>query len=685
MKLKIPTLILGIAFFCFSSLLAQEATISLDLGIKKYIGKINKLDRNKYFGIQSSYTSTELVDEADFLFEELGVHPAKDFYGPEPNGNLRSIAVNKIDETAINLQKKVIVNPVFKKYGTSDFVLTQKVPSKVYNPDGVAKTEAMKMVEFTKLYFPKHPKYYEIMDEPFESAGLFSGDPLTVKTRISNFYKTVSETFKKELPEVKIGGFSGLRPLFELNNFKNWEESHKLFMDVAGDKIDFISTKLYDELDRDTATLNYCSGSNSEAILDLIDTYSYSKWNQLKPHVITEYGLKVPDWKGTQYTPQYSTYIARSLNNFLMSFMDKPNTIEKAIPYILGKEEAFYADARNNPKGNPHPWAIVRKNTEGNYVYTNLIKFYEFWEDVEGERVYISSNNPDIQVNSFYKKGKWYIVCNNLSDKEHTLNFSFTNNDIVRISNYTLRRLYGNENEVLELTEANTDLHIDQLDIGAHEIFMLICDVPEDVQFATSIVEYNNYSKQLLQSITANTPHSFKFSKVVTGKGKANLRLSFGRPKGIDMKPIVKLNGEYVLTPSNWAGYDQSNKSTFFGTLVIPIPMSYLKEENEVTVSFADDGGKVSSVVINTEIFSNDIENVNYVENNAPVFASHGGNLLNISPAIECRAPKIVDLNGKVVKRLKFYNNGETIDISTLKKGEYLLQTSKGGNYKFKK
>jgi len=685
MKLKVSMLIAGITLFCFSLLTAQEATISLDLGIKKYIGKVNILEREKYFGIQSSYTNEELIDEADFLFQELGAHPAKNFFGPEPNGNLQGVTVSKIDDMAKSLQNKIRENPVYKKYGTSDFVLTQKIPLKVYNPNADVKEEALKMVEYTKLLFPKKPKYYEIMDEPFESAGMFSGNPLTVKTQISNFYSTIAEVFKKELPSVKVGGFSGLRPLFELNNFMNWEETHKLFMDVAGNQIDFISTKLYDELDRDTSTINYCSGSNSEAILDLIDTYSFIKWNQLKPHLITEYGLKVPDWEGTQYTPQYSTYIVRSLNNFVMSFMDKPNTIEKAIPYVLGKEEKFYSDARNNPKGNPHPWAIVRKKSDSGYAYTNLIKFYEFWEKVEGERIYISSNNPDIQVNSFYKKGKWYIICNNLSDKDHTLNFSFTNNDIVRISNYTLRRLYGDENEVLDLTEANTDLHIDQLDIGSHEIFMMICDVPEDVQFATSIVEYNNYSKQILQPILAETAHSFKFSKVVTGKGKANIRLSFGRPRSADMKPIIKLNGEYILTPTNWAGYDQSNKSIFFGTLVVPIPMSYLKEENEITVTFADDGGKISSVVINTEIFSGDVENANYMENNVPVFASNGGNLLNISPAIECRAPKIVDPKGKVVRRLKFYSNGETVDISALEKGEYFLQTSNGGNYKFKK
>jgi len=428
--------------------------------------------------MQSSYTSEELSEEAVFLFGELGTHPAKDLFGPEPNGNLQAVSANKVGVAASDMQKKISNYPTYKKYGTSNFILSQKIPFKVFNPTADSDDEALKMAKYIKALFPKKPKYYEVMDEPFENVNLFSGDPQKLKTQISSFYSTVSETFKKELPSVKVG-------------------------------VDFISTKLYDELDKDTATLNYCSGSNSEAVLDLIDTYSYSKWNQLKPHVITEYGLKVPDWEGTQYTPQYSTYIVQSLNNFAMSFMDKPNTIEKAVPYVLGKEEAFYADTRNNPKGNPHPWAILRKNEENKYVYTDVVKFYDFWSDVKGDRVYISSNNPDIQVNSFYNKGKWYIVCNNLSEATQTLNFSFTNNDIVRISNYTLRRLYANEDGILELSEANTDLHIDQLDIDPNEIFMLICDVPEDIQFATSIVEYNNYSEQLLQPIVADTPHKF--------------------------------------------------------------------------------------------------------------------------------------------------------------------------------
>ena len=63
----------------------------------------------------------------------------------------------------------------------------------------------------------------------------------------------------------------------------------KLFMDEAGQDMDVFSTHLYDginQIGQDTKR----SGSNMEAILDLIETYSYVKWGIIKPHAITEFG-----------------------------------------------------------------------------------------------------------------------------------------------------------------------------------------------------------------------------------------------------------------------------------------------------------------------------------------------------------------------------------------------------------
>jgi len=214
---------------------------------------------------------------------------------------------------------------------------------------------------------------------------------------------------------------------------------------------------------------------------------------------------------------------------------------------------------------------------------------------------------------------------------------------------------------------------------------MLICDVPKNIEYATSIVEYNNYSNEYLKDIKAGVPLNFTIDNVKTGKGKAYIRLGIGRDHGLDLNPIVKINDNVVLTPKNWAGDEQKGRDVFFGMLNIPVPMSYIKESNKIEIKFANGGGKVSSVVLNTELFSDDVNNKNYKEIKPVVYSSHGGNLLNVSEDLQCKSPKIIDLEGSTVKKIKSYNSGETIDISTLKGGEYFLKTSNGEKYKFKK
>ncbi|WP_010521364.1 hypothetical protein [Aquimarina agarivorans] len=676
------TLILG-----FSSVtLAQETNITIDLGIKKYVGKESKLDRTKYFGIQSAATSNEFKSESDYLFSELNTYPSRGFDGPQPYGDLEDLSSGKISSKAKSKSSYYKNTATFKNYGTRKYVITQK-PSKVFKMGADADAAVDKISAYMKEAFPENSSnYLDLMDQTFASTTLFSDDTDEAKKEISRYFADIAKGLKKKFPKLKIGGFSSLRPRFELNNFDYWENNHKLFMDIAGEQLDFLSLKLYDEVDRDTSTINYCSGSDAEATLDLIETYSFNKWNKVKPLLISEYGIKVPYWEGTAYSSDRDGFILESLNKMVMTLMDKPDRIEKAIPYILGKAEKFYKNSVINPNGNPHPLAVTHKSADGkSYEYSNLIKFYEFWKDVKGVRTYIASDNPDIQVNAFYDKGKWMLIFNNLSDESQLLNFNFSEFDAERISKYTLRRLFLNESGLPELTEAFTDIHIDQWDIDANETLMLICDVPVDTEFATSIVEYNNYSKQMLKPIVADKPIEFEFTNVKTGKGKANLRVSFGKDVKSDLQPIVKINDNIVLTPKNWAGYNQSNRKTFFGMLSIPIPMSYLKDTSEVEITFADTGGKVSSVVINSEIFSTDVENKNYEAPNTLVYSSHGGNLLHISSEIKCKNPKITDLEGNTIKKLKSYKNGETIDISTLKVGKYILETTTNGKLKFKK
>ena len=481
--------------FAFS----QEANVFIDLGIKKYVGKINELERERYFGIQSSFMSNDLLEQAPHLIKNLNTHFAKDNNGPQASGNLKDLSVQEAAIKGAEFASKNNQNIAFKN---NSFMLTQKA-NMVYeaNPDFLK--ASAKIAKYLHSSHPTLPKYYDLMTSPFAQNALQESQSDSLRLKISSFYNKVIPRLKKEFSTIKFGGYNGERPYFEVENFANWTNSYKLFLDNAGEKLDYISIGLYDEVNTESQTLNYCSGSNLEATLDLLETYSYNKWNAVKPFLISDYGLKVPSWLGGAYSEQKDTFVIESLNKMVASLLDKPDRIEKAIPYILGAANEFYSNSTINPDGNSHPFAITRKKEDGTYAYTHLIKFYEFWKDVEGERTYVSSDNPDVQANAFVKNGKWYIIFNNLSDQPNVVNFNFSPVDIDSISKYTLRRLFMNGDGIPELTEAFTDLHIDQWEMEANETLMLICDVPKEIEYATSIVEYNNYSKQYLKDIEA--------------------------------------------------------------------------------------------------------------------------------------------------------------------------------------
>ena len=660
---------------------AQEANVFIDLGIKKYVGKVNNLDRDRYFGIQSSFMSNDLSDEAAYLVNDLNTHFAKDNNGPQTAQNLKVISVQSAGEIGSEFATKNQQNIGFKN---NSFLLTQKA-NWVFEDDVDFIKASAKITKYISSAYPTLPKYYDLMQTPFAENAFKEKQSNVLREKISNYYSKIIPRLKKDFPAMKFGGFNSERPHFEVDGFKNWNDTQKLFLDIAGEKIDYISLSLYDEVNTKTQTLDYCSGSNLEATLDLIETYSYNKWNKIKPFLITDYGLKVPSWNGDPYSDQKDTFTIESLNKIANALLDKPDRIEKAIPYVLGAVNEFYSDAVTNPDGNSHPFALTRKLEDGSNAYTHLVKFYEFWKDVEGERTYVSSDNPDIQSNAFVKNGKWYIIFNNLSDGSNVVNFNFSPVDTEIITKYTLRRLFMNDQGIPELTEAFTDLVIDQWEMEANETLMLICDVPKEIEYATSIVEYNNYSKQYLKYIEASTPMNFAIANVKTVKGKAYIRLSIGRDHNLDLNRIVKINDNVVMTPKNWAGDDQKSRKNFFGMLNIPVPMSYIKETNNIELKFANGGGKVSSVILNTEIFSDDVNNKNYKETSAIVYSSHGGNLLNVSEKLNCKSPRIMDSKGNTVKKIKSYNSGDTIDISTLKGGEYYLETHAGEKHKFKK
>jgi agarase len=83
----------------------------------------------------------------------------------------------------------------------------------------------------------------------------------------------------------------------------------------------------------------------------------------------------------------------------------------------------------------------------------------------------------------------------------------------------------------------------------------------------------------------------------------AELRIGISRHNALDVVPEVKLNGKKLdvrLEESYDKQITNAQKESGWGIRRIPLPVELLKTENRIEVSFDDEGGVISSVIIKT-------------------------------------------------------------------------------------
>lgn len=599
--------ILVIYSFLISIVSLAQNTVSIDLTTQKFIGTKSELSREKYFSMHGSYTDGDLAFDATYLFDHLGIEFGRSFGGPKPfrKDKTTEPKLEQANSEAAKSVQRYKNAPMYEAFKTRDLIFTDH-PKEAFqlnlNYEKVAEYNA----EFIKKAYPLIPRYYEVMNEPFVHAKEYVktwDETEVVIVEMSKFHKVVADKIHAQVPDIMVGGYSAAWPEMELKDFWHWNTRMKVFMDTAGESMDFFATHIYDGRNVE-GDFNYRSGSNSEAILDLIEAYSYKKWGKVKPHLISEYGYTSKGLVGKPYSPELNGTCLVSYNNILMSLMDKPDRLLKAVPFITGKGSWFY-NSKNNLEQHPYPWVITRKLSNGKYKYTHLIKFYQLWKGVEGKRIDIASNNPDIQVNAFAKKGKVYIALNSLADEVQEVSLDFLNKGNSLINNTTLRRLYLNDKGIPKLVFFTNISELKTLELKVGETVILECDV-NAYEFKNSIHEQNYYTKTYLQEIIADKTLEFTIEQVSVGKkGRASLKMGMARAHNLSKQPIILVNGKQVEVPTNWAGYDQKPRKEFFGVIQIPVELKYLKEgNNQVEITFPDNGGRVSSLILNVEKYN---------------------------------------------------------------------------------
>ena len=594
-KLKIYTV--ALALILSVNLYTQVNVVLVEPSVQKFIGEVSELDRSKYFNIHAP-GNTPLLES---FYKEYNVQQSgRGFYGP-------GIEAKK-------MMGEVGVYPKFNdKKSDKPKVVTRYVatehPRNLYK-EGVNFEAASDWAVnyFKNVKESNRPLWYEPMNEPFVHAKDFyeekDWDPvaeLRVKTEMSQLFKAVAKKIHADpsLKNIKVMGYGAAWPSFELKNFKNWETNMGLFLDIAGDELDAISYHLYDGVNQ-VGQENKRSGSNNEAIMDLIETYSYQRWGFVKPHAITEYGGIVQK----EFSLINNVQSIRSQNAMIFGLLDREDRLEISIPFTTDNAK-WHITKQNNylpykaVLWRPENMGVPKKKITG-WLYTNRIQFYELWKSLKGKRVFVSTSNPDIQVQAFLDNKKLFVALNNLDDLKQQVALDLTSIKS-NLKDIIVKSLTVYLNDFPRYYEETVNNIPELFSIEPAETIVMEFNLKNNIPFDNKIKVRRYYNTNYLIPIKVNSTSVFEFNGVEPGVGFAKLIMSLGRGHDLSKTPEVMVNGQKIEVPLNWKGYDQANRKKFFGAIEIPVPMDFIAKNNSIKITFPDTGGHLSSLILETE------------------------------------------------------------------------------------
>ncbi len=496
---------------------------------------------------------------------------------------------------------------------------------------------------------PPRPTWLEVINEPFFPLVDFpQGSPATAD-EIFEFHRTVAREVKAVNPDALVGGFTNAFPDLQFFGrdagnqriFGQWEERWKRFIDEVGEDMDFYSIHLYDFPSIQGQEL-LRKGGNIEATLDMIEHYNTIQWGSVKPWVISEYGTQLNDFFGQNWSSGRDWFIVRAFSSMMIQFMERPDVIQKTIPFVLGRAEFLYGGA--GVPGFVYPWRMMRRTEEApaptgtgltqanlfpafpnftappnqKYDFTEVIKFYELWADVKGTRVDTKSTDLDIMADAYIDEvnNKAYLILNSLDETDLNVNLNSDGIDFSTVTSVRVKQLFLGADGNTTLSTEDFATPPNSIEVREEATVIIEYSLDQTPVIDQTSTERKIYATTYNQNIIANQSIAFTVPGVSLGtEGEAVLRLGIGRRINAQQIPSVTVNGTAITVPADYRGDTQEdrvnrgNQNIFFGMLEADVPYELLNEgNNTIVVTFPDTGGAVSSCALQTFDFTRVVE-----------------------------------------------------------------------------
>ncbi len=454
------------------------------------------------------------------------------------------------------------------------------------------------------------PRYYEPVNEPHWS--FYNTDQL------ADWHVETHRQVKELNPDVLVGGLCMPVSYFYKKNYRSFE-GYRSFVENTNGVLDFYSFHSYDYFDSEDAggnTSRVTGGLPLEGVLDLVSNHAVNTFGKTFPIVVSEHGGYVlnperlpQDFDGAalaeSLVESYEIELEDSFEGELqkrslvlwmhlstivantLTFMDHPHVVQKSVPFILFQSKGW------DPKYYASAFVPKDYQADSEWKESFLLNFYRLFRGVEGRRVVLQNEDPDIQARAFATDTRVYTALNNLSKVEHHVSLNG-----LRGASHTIRRL-GKAQSGVPYYQEDEFISIDNLVLAPRESVVIVSEYKQSIAQDTSVNERVFYGDRIV--IKSEIDSDFRILVPEPSKVKyASLRVSVNRPVGTDRLVSVQLNGESLEVPiEDSAERFEDSKDGYASTKIIQIDPATLKRTNKIQVHFPDGkGGAVGSAVI---------------------------------------------------------------------------------------
>jgi agarase len=440
--------------------------------------------------------------------------------------------------------------------------------------------------------------FFEPMNEPRTKLEMMGVD----WPRIIEFHRNVLPKLRADFPGAKIGGYAAYDIRFNRDDFANWRSFPQRYLDEVGDPGDFFSFHPYAYTPMKGRMRDAMAGSVLEATLDLISAYTTSKFGKPLPLYVSEYGLAWIEGKHSLfhlYTPRRDWEIMREINGQLFSYLQRPDVVIRAIPFIVPYWEWWRRSPDSTPETPHSPWALFHE-IDGKYVPTHLFKFYELWSDVRGEYVWASSSDPGVPCVAIRNDGVLWIALHNHASAPRTVVLKSADPEergLLPDSGTAKSLFIGEDVPILRISEAV--FLAKPIELRPYETLIVRCELGHSSGDAPSVVHRETfYGPDTLIEI-GQEPVKTRV-RGLDGKKPlaASLRLSMSGKPAVPT-PTLAFNGRIIPVPEEEVGDGpQTQSGEHWSVRLVSLPTELIKEENEIVLNFPTPGGRVSSVAL---------------------------------------------------------------------------------------